>query len=77
MPIPAKGLKNIRTRSAQITCLEMEKARRDRERGSTSRRIAEIDRRLADIDKVKRALLHTVSTVPCSQKAASGFKIRY
>jgi hypothetical protein len=103
MAIPTKGLTNIRTLSGrvdqvslpyrsymQITCLEMEKARRDMERKSASRRIALIDARLDEIDKAKHDLLQAVATgghgtgrlpgldlKPAPRRSAGGFKIRY
>ncbi len=104
MAIPTKGLTNIRTLSGrvdqvslpyrsymQITCLEMEKARRDMERKSASRRIATIDARLDEIDKAKRDLFQAVATrgqgttgrlpglelKPAPRRSAGGFKIRY
>ena len=75
----------------QITCLEMEKARRDSERRSASQRIAEIDARLREIEAEKTRILGLLA----ERKAAScadlrklearhsrrpstgGFKIRY
>ena len=104
MAIPTKGLTSIRTLSGrvdqvslpyrsymQITCLEMEKARRDMERKSASRRIALIDARLDEIDKAKRDLFQAVATrgqgaladlpgldlKPAPRRSAGGFKIRY
>lgn len=104
MAIPTKGLTNIRTLSGrvdqislpyrsymQITCLEMEKARRDMERKSASRRIALIDARLDEIDKAKQDLFQAVATrghgtpvdlpgldlKPAPRRSAGGFKIRY
>jgi hypothetical protein len=104
MAIPTKGLTNIRTLSGrvdqvslpyrsymQITCLEMEKARRDMERKSASRRIALIDARLDEIDKAKHDLFQAVATrghavpadlpgldlKPAPRRSAGGFKIRY
>jgi hypothetical protein len=105
MAIPTKGLTNIRTLSGrvdqvslpyrsymQITCLEMEKARRDMERKSASRRIALIDARLDEIDKAKHELLQAVAAsgqgrmpgrLPglelklAPRRSAGGFKIRY
>ena len=105
MAIPTKGLTNIRTLSGrvdqislpyrgymQITCLEMEKARRDMERKSASRRIALIDARLDEIDKAKHELLRAVAASgqgrmpgrlpglelkPAPRRSAGGFKIRY
>ena len=103
MAIPRRGLNNIRTISGkvdqvavpyraymQVTCLEMEKARRTAERQSATARVAAIDARLAAIEKEKAALLSSaerteknashrspgaVRTGP--QKAAGGFKFRY
>ena len=104
MAIPTKGLNNIRTLSGrvdqlslpyrsymQITCLEMEKARRGMERKSASQRIALIDARLDQIEKAKQELLQAVATSgqgmpgrlpgldlkPAPRRSAGGFKIRY
>jgi hypothetical protein len=104
MAIPTKGLTSIRTLSGrvdqvslpyrsymQITCLEMEKARRDMERKSASQRIATIDARLDEIEKAKQDLLQAVATrgqgmprrlpgldlKPAPRRSAGGFKIRY
>ena len=70
MAIPRKGLREIRTLSGrqdrvhlpyqaymQITCLEMEKARRGSERKSALQRIANLDARLQEIEAEKAALL--------------------
>jgi len=69
-----KGLRNLRTLSGradqlsipyraymQITCLEMEKSRRDSERRSASQRIAEIDVRLQEIEAEKAGILELLS----------------
>jgi hypothetical protein len=104
MAIPTKGINNIRTLSGrvdqlslpyrsymQITCLEMEKARRGMERKSASQRVALIDARLDQIEKDKQALLQAVATAghglpgrlpgldlkPTPRRSAGGFKIRY
>jgi len=105
MAVPTKGLTNIRTLSGrvdqvslpyrsymQITCLEMEKARRDMERKSASQRIATIDARLDEIEKAKQDLLQAVAASgqgktpgrlpgldlkPTPRRSAGGFKIRY
>jgi hypothetical protein len=105
MAVPTKGLTSIRTLSGrvdhvslpyrsymQITCLEMEKARRDMERKSASRRIALIDARLDEIEKAKQDLLQAVAASgqgktpgrlpgldlkPTPRRSAGGFKIRY
>ena len=70
MAIPRKGLREIRTLSGsqdrvrlpyqaymQITCLEMEKARRGSERKSALQRIANLDARLKEIEAEKTTLL--------------------
>jgi len=104
MAIPTKGLNNIRTLSArvdqlslpyrrymQISCLEMEKARRGMERKSASQRIALIDARTEQIEKATQALLQAMATSgqraparlpglelkPAPRRSAGGFKIRY
>jgi hypothetical protein len=105
MAVPTKGLTSIRTLSGrvdqvslpyrsymQITCLEMEKARRDMERKSASRRIALIDARLGEIETAKQDLLQAVTASgqgmmpgrlpglelkPTPRRSAGGFKIRY
>ena len=105
MAIPTKGLTSIRTLSGrvdqvslpyrsymQITCLEMEKARRDMERRSASQRITLIDARLDEIEKAKQDLLRAVAASgqgtmperlpgldlkPTLRRGAGGFKIRY
>lgn len=104
MAIPTKGLNNIRTLSGrvdqvslpyrsymQITCLEMEKARRNMERKSASQRIALIDARLDQIERAKQEMLQAVAASgqgvpahvpglelkPAPRRSAGGFKIRY
>jgi hypothetical protein len=104
MAIPNKGLNNIRTLSGrvnqvavpyrsymQITCLEMEKARRNMERKSASQRIALIDARLGQIEQAKQELLQAVDNpgqrtparlpgfevTPAPRRSSGGFKIRY
>ncbi len=83
MPTPVRGLRTIRTMSRkvdlkstpyraymQITCLEMEKARRDSERQSASRRIAEIDARMREIEVEKAAILKSLSEPGIAGRAA-------
>jgi hypothetical protein len=104
MAIPRLGLSNIRTISGkvnqvvvpyraymQVTCLEMEKARRSAERQSAMARVTAIDCRLAAIDQEKTALLRSVDEPgkgasvrhpearPGSgaRSSARGFKLRY
>jgi hypothetical protein len=45
----------------QITCLEIEKARRTSERRSASRRMAEIDARLQEIEVEKETILQALA----------------
>ena len=65
-----RGLRDIHTRSGRvdradvpymaymkISCLEMEKARRDQEKVSATTRIGNIDARLAEIEAEKGAIL--------------------
>jgi hypothetical protein len=103
MAIPAKGLNQIRTLSGrvdqlslpyrsymQITCLEMEKARRNMERKSASQRISLIDTRLEQIEATKQEMLSAIAACgpmpaeyplgvprPAPRKSTGGFKIRY
>ena len=106
MAIPNKGLTSIRTLSGrvdqlslpyrsymQITCLEMERARRNMERKSASQRVALIDARVAEIDQAKKELLQAVAAdgqrapaarlpgglevKPLPRRSMGGFKIRY
>lgn len=104
MAIPNKRLTNIRTLSGrvdqlslpyrsymQITCLEMEKARRSMERKSASERVALIDTRIEQIEKAKQELLQAVAASdhgglvslprlelrPAPRRSANGFKVRY
>ncbi len=73
MAIPRKGLREIHTLSGrqdhvyrpyraymQITCLEMEKARRRSERKTALQRIANLEARLQEIEAEKAALLGTL-----------------
>jgi hypothetical protein len=104
MAIPPRGLNQIRTLSGradqlsvpyrsymQISCLEMERARRNKERKSASERIALIDARIEEIEKTKQDLLQAVAatgvgtperqpslgTEPAPRRGTGGFKIRY
>jgi len=99
-----RGVRNLKTLSGrvapvalpyqgymQITCLEMEKARRGTERRSASERLAEIDARLREIEIEKTAVLEALSQQgtgggprlpgrevwPSPARASSGLKIRY
>jgi hypothetical protein len=104
MAIPRLGLSNIRTISGkvnqvvvpyraymQVTCLEMEKARRSAERQSAMARVTAIDCRLVAIDEEKAGLLRSVDepgrSAPLQhapaqpgrgpRSSARGFKFRY
>lgn len=102
MAVPLRGLKHVRTLAGkvdvcdvpyrgfmQITCLEMEKARRNAERRSAAQRIRDIDGRLEQIEKEKQVLLAAVACsaapAPASglrsksglRKPGGGFRIRY
>jgi ppGpp synthetase/RelA/SpoT-type nucleotidyltranferase len=70
MAIPQRGLREIRTNAGkqdqtyrpyraymQITCLEMEKARRHSERKTSLQRIHSLDARLKEIEAEKGTLL--------------------
>lgn len=100
MAIPRKGMREIHTLSGrvdqvavpykaymQVTCLEMEKLRRRRERNSAHQRIADLDARLGEIEAEKESLLRAVgeriSDEPTKAESAGprtstgGFKFRY
>lgn len=104
MAVPTRGVNNIRTLSGrvdqvalpyraymQVACLEMEKARRNKERQSASQRIASIDSRIAEIEKMKVELMRFVGAPgsappkrlpglevkPEPRRSGGGFKIRY
>jgi len=104
MAIPRRGLTNIRTLSGRVdqvalpyraymklSCLEMEKARRDKERGAAKKRVRDIDVRLEEIAKEEQALLLAVADPkkaassrlpglemkPARPRSTGGFKIRY
>lgn len=74
MASPMRSLRNLRTLSGrvdqmsvpyraymQVTCLEMEKARREAERRSAGQRITEIDARLQEIEAEKADILKRLS----------------
>ena len=104
MAIPRRGLTNIRTLSGrvdqvalpfraymQITCLEMEKSRRDKERAAASKRVEDIDARLGEIAQEQQELFRAVAdpkkaassrlpgleVKPARPRSTGGFKIRY
>lgn len=75
----------------QITCLEMERARKGREKTAALQRVQSIDSRLGEIDLQKASLLRGLSerTAPafgegssenrrdCGRTAGGGLKLRY
>ena len=100
MATPRRGMREIHTLSGrvdqvsvpykaymQITCLEMEKLRRQRESASAHPRIANLDARLGEIEAEKESLLRAVgertSGEPTKAERAGprtstgGFKFRY
>jgi hypothetical protein len=104
MAIPRKTLRDIRTLSGkvdrianpymaymQITCLEMEKARKGREKASALQRVEILDGRLREIEAEKAAVLRALAERgaapaslspdpggrPAPTKNATGFKLRY
>ena len=97
---PHRGLQDIRTMSERISdadnpqrkylalaMLELERARRNKERLSSSQRVANIDQRLADITAEQAVLLAAATaeldtstpTGPLAESAArsGGFTIAY
>ena len=104
MAIPRKTMRDIHTISGrvdriaspymaymQITCLEMEKARKGREKTSALQRVENINERLRTIETEKAALLRAlaergaapvssppnVETRPAPSRSWKGFKLRY
>jgi hypothetical protein len=76
----------------QITCLEMEKARKGREKISALQRVENLDGRLRDIEAEKASLLRALAergaapaagapsgeSIPTAPtRSARGFKLRY
>ena len=71
----------------KVACLEMEKARRGKERESASFRVKNIDARFKEIEDEKAALLlalaerdkgrPTVSSEATTTRGASGLRLRY
>jgi hypothetical protein len=83
MAIPRKTMRDIRTLSGrvdrianpymaymQITCLEMEKARKGRERASALQRAEILDGRLRDIETEKAALVRALAEREAAPVAA-------
>jgi hypothetical protein len=77
MPISLRGLRTVRTLAGrvnrafvphrahlQIACLEIEKARRNAERTSACRRVAELDARLRAIEAEEASLLARLGQSP-------------
>ena len=74
MPVPRRTLRDIRTLTGrvdrianpymaymQITCLEMEKARKGRERASALARLGILDARLREIEGEKATLIRALA----------------
>jgi hypothetical protein len=104
MAIPRKTMRDIHTLSGrvdrianphmaymQITCLEMEKARKGRERASALQRVEIINARLRDIEAEKATLLRALTergaalataqpspgSWPVPSRRTGGLKLRY
>lgn len=103
MSLPRKSMRDIKTLSGrvdrianpymaymQITCLEMEKLRKGREKESALKRLQDLDARLDDIEREKAALLHALAERgaaraataspggrPAFSGSAAGLKLRY
>jgi len=105
MAIPQRTMRDIRTLSGkvdrianpymaymQITCLEMEKARKGREKASALQRVESIDGRLRDIETEKATLLRALAergaaapvagtpstgSTPALRRSAGGVRLRY
>lgn len=101
MAIPRRSLSDIRTHSGRVdqanipsraylklSCLEMEKARRSKERESAIQRVKFIDARFQEIEGEKDELLKSLAERkngkpidarlnPAPQKKPGGFKLRY
>jgi len=100
-----RGLRDIRTLSGSVnqvfqsykaymklSCLEMEKIRRKKEKKSASKRIRDIDTRFQEIEAEKSALLKAldkqnsnchsdkdpgIESKPTPRRSTGGFRIRY
>ncbi len=83
---PSRGLQDIRTMSERtsdadnpqrkyltLAMLELEKARRNKERQSASRRVDNIDRRLAEIERHQAGLLAAAEAELADSLPAKGF----
>ena len=105
MSVPSKGLRDIRTLSGRvdmvalpykaylrISCLEMERLRREREKASALGRMTMLDGRIQEIEAEKDVLLQGLGersvSRPCGQRVtppssmrqcaiANGFKLKY
>ena len=103
MSLPRKSMRDMKTLSGrvdrianpymaymQITCLEMEKARKGREKDSALKRLQDLDVRLDEIEREKAALLHELAERGAARAAtaspggrrafnggAAGLKLRY
>jgi hypothetical protein len=97
--VPSRGLQDIHTMSERISdadnpqrkylalaMLELEKARRNKEKRSSSQRVASIDQRLADITAEQAALLAAAEAqletgqkgqTEDSEVQSAGFRLAY
>lgn len=80
-----RGVQDIRTQAGKvdrtsepykaymkITCLEMERARRSKERESAMKRVTAIDVRMAEMDREKESLLGALGVSADSSDARQG-----
>jgi hypothetical protein len=94
-----KGLRDIKTQAGRVevaavphraymklSCLEMERFRKDMERRSALARVAIIDARIEEIDAEKARITEALGAVvgvipgrslPVRQRADGGFRLRY
>ena len=105
MSVPSRGVRDIATHTGRvdqlalpyraymrISCLEMERSRRDREKASTMRRMTALNGRIQEIEAEKDALLQGLGervagrpgglkvTPPSAMRrsaAINGFKLKY
>ncbi|MBI2827946.1 MAG: hypothetical protein HYX77_01580 [Acidobacteria bacterium] len=93
MSLPRKSLRDLKTLSGradrianpymgymQITCLEMEKARKGREKESALRRVQTLDARLREIEREKADLLRALAeraVAPAAAAAGPGRRLAF
>jgi len=97
---PLKGLQDIKTHAGndadhmsnphmaymRISCLEMEKARKNKEKAGAQKRIDMINQRLMEIEKEKASIQRTLGDEPSTpenlnvvqeSETDGGFKLKY